>query len=168
MSGESEDDTIQAMFALDTWNKMMVIAGAAAAVAITIFLVVCCVGDGCLLHDLLTRNKRERSEMLDRCNDLTPRKEGPGTEVVRSSVRVCREDWSQSDQLQRTWSDLLQDGHCPPGHQAEQSDVHTVRAVPPLSPHLPHQAGLLLLQHVQRQDVSQLSQVTVGLERSHH
>ena len=67
MSGESEDDTIQAMFALDTWNKMMVIAGAAAAVAITIFLVVCCVGDGCLLHDLITRNKREISTSLYLC-----------------------------------------------------------------------------------------------------
>ena len=63
MSGETEDDTkhIQAMFALDTWNKMMLIAGAAAAVAITIFLVVCCVGDGCLLHDLIIRNKREET-----------------------------------------------------------------------------------------------------------
>ena len=61
MDRETEDDgsNVAAMFALDTWNKMMVIAGAAAAVAVTIFLVVCCVGDGCLLHDLLTRNKRE-------------------------------------------------------------------------------------------------------------
>ena len=88
MDRETEDDSsnMAAMFALDTWNKMMVIAGAAgmrreeeeeeevvlivisheiyisvAAVAVTIFLVVCCVGDGCLLHDLLTRNKRELS-----------------------------------------------------------------------------------------------------------
>ena len=85
MDQETEDDSsyMAAMFALDTWNKMMVIAGAAgmrreeeeemlvvisheiyisvAAVAVTIFLVVCCVGDGCLLHDLLTRNKRELS-----------------------------------------------------------------------------------------------------------
>ena len=55
------------MFAMDTWNKLMVIAGAAAAVAITIFLVVCCVGDGCLLHDLITRNKREISTCLYLC-----------------------------------------------------------------------------------------------------
>ena len=61
MDRETEDESSQmaAMFALDTWNKMMLIAGAAAAVAVTIFLVVCCVGDGCLLHDLITRNKRE-------------------------------------------------------------------------------------------------------------
>ena len=76
---EDENNNMAAMFALDTWNKMMVIAGAAgmgrrrrrrrcgvilislAAVAVTIFLVVCCVGDGCLLHDLITRNKRELS-----------------------------------------------------------------------------------------------------------
>ena len=56
---EDESNNMAAMFALDTWNKMMLIAGAAAAVAVTIFLVVCCVGDGCLLHDLITRNKRE-------------------------------------------------------------------------------------------------------------
>ena len=59
---EDESNSMAAMFALDTWNKMMVIAGAAAAVAVTIFLVVCCVGDGCLLHDLITRNKRETSQ----------------------------------------------------------------------------------------------------------
>ena len=56
---EEDNNQIEAMFAMDTWNKLMVIAGAAAAVAITIFLVVCCIGDGCLLHDLITRNKRE-------------------------------------------------------------------------------------------------------------
>lgn len=57
---EDEKHDITVMFAMDTWNKMMVIAGAAAAVAITIFLVVCCIGDGCLLHDLITRNKRRK------------------------------------------------------------------------------------------------------------
>ena len=64
---EEDNNQIEAMFAMDTWNKLMVIAGAAAAVAITIFLVVCCVGDGCLLHDLITRNKREISTCLYLC-----------------------------------------------------------------------------------------------------
>ena len=61
---EDENHDITVMFAMDTWNKMMVIAGAAAAVAITIFLVVCCIGDGCLLHDLITRNKRESRSLF--------------------------------------------------------------------------------------------------------
>ena len=68
---EDESNSMAAMFALDTWNKMMVIAGAAAAVAVTIFLVVCCVGDGCLLHDLITRNKRETSSLTVAPSGLT-------------------------------------------------------------------------------------------------
>ena len=45
------------MIYLDPWNKVMVMAGAAAAVAITILMVVCFVGEGCLFHDLSTTSK---------------------------------------------------------------------------------------------------------------
>ena len=45
------------MLHLDPWNKVMVMAGAAAAVALTILLVVCFVGEGCLVHELVTQNR---------------------------------------------------------------------------------------------------------------
>ena len=45
------------MLPLDPWNKVMVVAGAAAAVAVTIFMVVCFLGDGCLVHELLSDTK---------------------------------------------------------------------------------------------------------------
>ena len=48
---------------LDPWNKMMVMAGAAAAVAITILMVVCFVGEGCLFHDLLSTSKSKFKTM---------------------------------------------------------------------------------------------------------
>jgi len=47
------------MLPLDPWNKVMVVAGAAAAVAVTIFMVVCFLGDGCLVHELLSDTKRK-------------------------------------------------------------------------------------------------------------
>ena len=45
------------MLYLDPWNKVMVMAGAAAAVALTILLVVCFVGEGCLVHELVTQSR---------------------------------------------------------------------------------------------------------------
>ena len=51
------------MLYLDPWNKVMVMAGAAAAVAITILMVVCFVGDGCLVHDVISR-KRSKYKTL--------------------------------------------------------------------------------------------------------
>lgn len=44
-------------FYLDPWNKVLVMAGAAAAVAMTILVVVCFVGEGCLVHDVLSKKK---------------------------------------------------------------------------------------------------------------
>ena len=44
---------------LDTWDKLLVVAGAVAALGLAVFLLVCCVGEGCLLHDLITRRKSE-------------------------------------------------------------------------------------------------------------
>ena len=48
------------MLYLDPWNKVMVMAGAAAAVALTILMVVCFVGEGCLVYELIT-SSRSRS-----------------------------------------------------------------------------------------------------------
>ena len=45
------------MLHLDPWNKVMVMAGAAAAVAITILIVVCFVGEGCLVYELVNSSK---------------------------------------------------------------------------------------------------------------
>ena len=45
------------MLPLDPWNKVMVVAGATAAVAVTIFMVVCFLADGCLVHELLSDSK---------------------------------------------------------------------------------------------------------------
>jgi len=55
------------MLHLDPWNKVMVMAGAAAAVALTILLVVCFVGEGCLVHELVThsRKKKEQARRLN-------------------------------------------------------------------------------------------------------
>eukprot|EP00092_Neocalanus_flemingeri_P098151 GFUD01125160.1.p1 GENE.GFUD01125160.1~~GFUD01125160.1.p1 ORF type:complete len:477 (-),score=153.45 GFUD01125160.1:207-1637(-) len=50
------------MLYLDPWNKVMVMAGAAAAVAITILLVVCCVGEGCLVYELINSSKRKKAQ----------------------------------------------------------------------------------------------------------
>ena len=44
---------------LDTWDKLLVVAGAVAALGLAVFLLVCCVGDGCLLHDLIKRCKHK-------------------------------------------------------------------------------------------------------------
>jgi len=49
------------MLYLDPWNKVMVMAGAAAAVAITILMVVCFVGDGCLVHDVISRKRKKKN-----------------------------------------------------------------------------------------------------------
>ena len=51
------------MFYLDPWNKVLVMAGAAMAVALTILVVVCFVGEGCLVHEILS-NKRSKKERL--------------------------------------------------------------------------------------------------------
>ena len=45
------------MLHLDPWNKVMVMAGAAAAVALTILMVVCFVGEGCLVYELITSSR---------------------------------------------------------------------------------------------------------------
>ena len=45
------------MIYLNPWNKVMVMAGAAAAVAITILMVVCFVGEGCLVYEVITNSK---------------------------------------------------------------------------------------------------------------
>ena len=47
---------------LDTWDKLLVVAGAVAALGLAVFLLVCCVGDGCLLHDLIKRCKHKLQE----------------------------------------------------------------------------------------------------------
>jgi len=48
-------------FYLDPWNKVLVMAGAAAAVAMTILVVVCFVGEGCLVHDILSKKKKKKN-----------------------------------------------------------------------------------------------------------
>jgi len=48
------------MFHLEAWNKVAVLAGAAAAVALTILLAVCFVGEGCLLYEVLARRKGKK------------------------------------------------------------------------------------------------------------
>ena len=45
------------MLHLDPVNKFLLIVGATAAVVISIFVVVCFVGDGCLIHDILSNRK---------------------------------------------------------------------------------------------------------------
>jgi len=52
------------MLHLDPLNKVMVMAGAAAAVVVTILMVVCFVGDGCLFHDLITSKKKRQGRKL--------------------------------------------------------------------------------------------------------
>ena len=48
------------MLHLDPINKVLVMAGAAAAVALTILAVVCFVGEGCLVYELRGgKTKRE-------------------------------------------------------------------------------------------------------------
>ena len=61
---------------LDTWDKLLVVAGAVsrnhqlfkqfiltidqvAALGLAVFLLVCCVGEGCLLHDVITSRRSE-------------------------------------------------------------------------------------------------------------
>jgi len=51
---------LETLIHLDTWDKLMMVAGAVAALCLTIFLIVCCVGDGCLIHDLINRHKRKK------------------------------------------------------------------------------------------------------------
>ena len=48
---------------LDTWDKLLVVAGAVAALGLAVFLLVCCVGDGCLLHDLIKRCNTQAARM---------------------------------------------------------------------------------------------------------
>jgi len=110
MERETEDDSedISVMFALDTWNKMMVIAGAAAAVAITIFLVVCCVGDGCLLHDLITRNKRRKLQERKLSGALYGTSEKAGVNLTNYSG--AGQTYSRTDTV-----------HLPTSSQSEQS-----------------------------------------------
>ena len=79
-----------------------------AAVAVTIFLVVCCVGDGCLLHDLLTRNKRELS--------TAPAPSGPIMFLCQE--RTCRrgnclELCTAQERRPSTWPTIL--GRLTPG-----------------------------------------------------
>jgi len=45
---------------LDTWNKLILVAGGVAALIIVILLVVCCFGDGCLIHDCISRRKKKK------------------------------------------------------------------------------------------------------------
>ena len=76
---------------LDTWDKLLVVAGAVsqsetfiktidqsaafiltiivqvAALGLAVFLLVCCVGKGCLLHDVISR----RSEYTVQCAVLS-------------------------------------------------------------------------------------------------
>ena len=46
------------MLHLDPINKVLVMAGAAAAVALTILAVVCFVGEGCLVYELRGGKKK--------------------------------------------------------------------------------------------------------------
>jgi len=70
------------MLHLDPLNKVMVMAGAAAAVVVTILMVVCFVGDGCLFHDLISSKKKRQGRKLS---------------------GGCRYTWCQPDGLLRMW-----------------------------------------------------------------
>jgi len=48
------------MIHLEAWNKVAVLAGAAAAVALTVLVVVCFVGEGCLIFEVLARRKAKK------------------------------------------------------------------------------------------------------------
>jgi len=50
------------MLHLDPLNKVLVMAGAAAAVAVTILLVVCFVGEGCLVYEVMTHSKKKKEQ----------------------------------------------------------------------------------------------------------
>jgi len=50
------------MLHLDPLNKVLVMAGAAAAVAVTILLVVCFVGEGCLVYEVVTHSKKKKEQ----------------------------------------------------------------------------------------------------------
>jgi len=50
------------MIHLEAWNKVAVLAGAAAAVALTILLAVCFVGEGCLIYEALARRKGKKDQ----------------------------------------------------------------------------------------------------------
>lgn len=50
------------MLQLDPWNKVAVMAGGACAVALTILLVICFVGDGCLVYEQLRRRKDKKDK----------------------------------------------------------------------------------------------------------
>ena len=60
-------DVMQALTHLDTWDKLVLVAGAVAALVIIIFLLVCCLGDGCLIHDFI---KRRRSKKFVKLQEL--------------------------------------------------------------------------------------------------
>jgi len=49
------------LFYLDPWNKVLVMAGAAMAVALTILVVVCFVGEGCLVHEILSNKRKKKN-----------------------------------------------------------------------------------------------------------
>jgi len=50
------------MIHLEAWNKVAVLAGAAAAVALTILLAVCFVGEGCLIYEVLARRRGKKDQ----------------------------------------------------------------------------------------------------------
>jgi len=47
---------------METWSKVAMIAGAAAAVVLTILMVVCFIGDGCLVYEVLERRKSKNDK----------------------------------------------------------------------------------------------------------
>ena len=74
------------MLHLDPLNKVLVMAGAAAAVAVTILLVVCFVGEGCLVYEVVTHSKSKNkfvAAIID--TDLLEKKE----QARRLSGALC-------------------------------------------------------------------------------
>ena len=73
---------------LDPWNKVRVMAGAAAAVTITILMVVCFVGEGCIFHDLITNSNSKFKKLNNILLKKLSRKEKRSTKAVMSPVRA--------------------------------------------------------------------------------
>jgi hypothetical protein len=79
------------MLQLDPWNKVMVMAGAAAAVAITILMVVCFVGEGCLVYELITHRKKKSEQARRLSGALYGAQEGKGANLTNYSACTRRD-----------------------------------------------------------------------------
>lgn len=71
---------------LDTWDKLLVVAGAIAALGLAIFLLVCCVGEGCLLHDVISRRRRKRLQERKMSRSLYGSSDKAGVNLTQLTI----------------------------------------------------------------------------------